>query len=232
MPGRRVGPPMPYKAVLLDIDGTLVDSNNFHVLAWDQALRDAGHEFDGGRLHEQIGKGADNYVAALLPDLNEDEAEELGEAHGRLFKQRYFDELKPFPGARELIGRCKDAGLKVILASSASAAELEHHLQVIGAKDLVDGHTSADDVRRSKPCPDIFEAALEKAGVRPEEAVVIGDTPYDIAAARKAGMDAIAVRSGGFPDEVLGGAIAIYDEVAALLARFDASPLSVVEEAF
>lgn len=223
---------MPYKAILLDIDGTLVDSNDFHVLAWDQALRDAGHEFDRETLHAQIGKGADNYVSALLPDLEQGEAHELGKAHGQYFKQRYFDQLKAFPGARELIERCKDRGLKVILASSASSEELDHHLEVIRAKDLVDGHTSADDVRRSKPCPDIFEAALAKAGVKSEEAVVIGDTPYDIAAARKAGMDAIAVRSGGFPDEALQGAIAIYDDVVTLLARFDASPLSVVEEAF
>ena len=222
---------MPYTAILFDIDGTLVDSNDYHVLAWDRVFRDAGHEFDRKTLHGQVGKGSDNYVPALLPGIADDEAERLGDAHGRIYKQDYLPKVGPFPGARELLRRCKDEGLKVALASSASGPELEHYLELLDCKDLVDGFTSADDVGHSKPCPDIFEAAREKLGVPASEALVIGDTPYDIQAACRAGMQAIAVRSGGFADEALQGAIAIYDDVAALLARFDASPLSRIEEA-
>jgi HAD superfamily hydrolase (TIGR01509 family) len=219
------------KAILFDIDGTLVDSNQSHILAWQQALRDAGHEFDESTIHDQIGKGADNLVPALLPSASEEEAERLGDAHGRIFKECYFDQLRPFPGARDLLARCKEAGYKVVLASSATGEELDHHLELLGARELVDGFTSADDVGCSKPCPDIFETARQKAGVSADEALVIGDTPYDIEAARKAGIRTIAVRSGRFDDRALSGALAIFDDVAELLARFDASPLSRVPEA-
>ena len=222
---------MPYTAILFDIDGTLVDSNDHHVLAWEEAFRDAGHHFDRQTLHDQVGKGADNYVPALLPGVSEEEADRLGDAHGRIYKERYLGQVRPFPGARELLTHCKEQGYKVALASSASGAELEHYLELLDCKDLVDATTSADDVGCSKPCPDIFETAREKLGVPAEEAVVIGDTPYDVQAACRAGMGAIAVRSGKFPDEALSGAIAITDDVAALLERFDASPLSRVEEA-
>jgi membrane protein len=213
------------QAILFDIDGTLVDSNQFHVLAWAEALHAAGHDFRMAELHDHIGKGADNYVRALLPDASDEEAEALGVAHGKLFKQHYFHRLKPFSGARELLQRCKAEGLRVILASSASGEELDHHLDVLDARELVDGFTSADDVGHSKPCPDIFEAALTRAGVAADHALVVGDTPYDIQAAEKAGLKAVAVRSGLFSDERLEGAIAIYDDVADILARFNESPL-------
>jgi membrane protein len=213
------------KAILFDIDGTLVDSNNFHILAWAEAFHAAGHDFRLSQLHQHIGKGADNYVQALLPDASDDEAEALGDVHGRLFKQHYFSRLKPFPGARDLLARCKEKGLTVVLASSASAEELEHHLDVLDAHDLVDGFTSADDVGCSKPCPDIFETAARKAKVSPDEALVVGDTPYDIEAATQAGIRTVAVRSGLFDDEALRGSVAIYHDVADILARLDESPL-------
>ena len=219
------------KAILFDIDGTLVDSNDYHVLAWQQAFREGGHEVDRSVIHEQIGKGADNLVPALLPDCSEAKAETLGDAHGRVFKQCYFDRLQPFEGARELLARCKEAGYRVVLASSATGEELDHHLDILGVRELIDAFTSADDVGCSKPCPDIFETAREKAGIAAAEALVVGDTPYDIEAARKAGMHTIAVRSGGFDDSALANALAIFDNVAELLARFDASPLSRVEVA-
>jgi membrane protein len=214
------------KAILFDIDGTLVDSNNFHVLAWAEAFHAAGHDFRLSELHDQIGKGADNYVAALLPEATDEEAEALGRAHGELFRKHYADRLKPFPGAHELLQRCRDEGLKLMLATSASGDELERHLDVLDARDVVHGHTSADDVGCSKPCPDVFETAARKAGVEPSEAIVIGDTPYDIEAAQAAGIRTVAVRSGLFRDEQLAGAVAIYDDVAAILADFDESPLS------
>lgn len=218
------------KAILFDIDGTLVDSNDLHVLAWEEVFRDAGHHFDRATLHTHIGKGADNYVPSLLPDVSSEEAERFGAAHGRIYKAKYLDRVQPFPHARDLLKSSRNAGYKVVLASSASGEELEHYLALLDAADLVDAHTSADDVACSKPCPDIFDTARRKVGVAPDEALVVGDTPYDIEAAASAGMRAIAVRSGKFPDERLSEAIAIFDDVAELFRRFDASPLSRVPE--
>lgn len=214
------------RAILFDVDGTLVDSNEYHVLAWAEVFHAAGHDFRFADIHAQIGKGADNFVPALVPGVSEEEAERLGEAHKALFAKIYSHRLKPFPGARELLGCCRKEGLKVMLATSASDRELERHLDVLDARGIVDGWTSADDVGHSKPCPDLFEAAARKAGVTPEEALVVGDTPYDIMAAGTAGIRTVAVRSGLFDDEALAGAIAIYDNVADLLERFDDSPLS------
>ncbi|WP_294172850.1 HAD family hydrolase [uncultured Sphingomonas sp.] len=219
------------KAILFDIDGTLVDSNDLHIAAWDEVFRSAGHQFHRRALHDQVGKGGDNYVPSLLPDISDQEAERLADEHGRIYKQRYIAQARPFPDARDLLLRCREAGYKIVLASSASGEELDHYLKLLDAAQLVDAHTSADDVGPSKPCPDIFVSALQKAGAEPDEALVVGDTPYDIEAANGAGTKTIAVRSGKFPDEALAGAIAIFDDVAQLLARFNASPLSRVEEA-
>lgn len=214
------------RAILFDIDGTLVDSNNFHVLAWAEAFHAAGHDYRLAELHAQIGKGADNYVKALLPDVSDEEAEALGEAHKKLFADHYMHRLKPFPGARALLERCREAGLTVMLATSAHAREVEHHLDLLDARGIVQGWTSADDVGCSKPCPDVFETAARKAGIAPSEALVVGDTPYDIEAAGAAGIRTVAVRSGLFPDAQLQGAIALYDNVADLSARFEESPLN------
>ena len=216
---------MPVKAVLFDIDGTLVDSNDLHVAAWDQVFRDAGHHFDRETLHSQIGKGGDNYVPALLPEASGAEQERLKDAHRKLFTSRYIDRTSAFRGARDLLAKVRDSGRKVVLATSASGEELDKHLQTIGAEELIDARTSKDDVSHSKPCPDIFEAALGKAAVAPSEALVVGDTPYDVEAASRCGVSTIAVRSGGFTDADLRYAVAIYDDVAALLADFDKSPI-------
>lgn len=213
------------RAILFDIDGTLVDSNSFHVLAWAEAFHRAGHDFRLKELHDQVGQGADNFVRALLPDCSNAEAKALGDAHRDLFRRHYWHRLKPFDGAHDLLARCRAGGTKVMLATSASAEELEHHLDLLDARDLVDGWSSADDVGCSKPCPDVFLTAAQKAGAAPADALVVGDTPYDVAAARTAGMRIVAVRSGLFSDQSLTGAIAIYDNVAAILAGFDESPL-------
>jgi HAD superfamily hydrolase (TIGR01509 family) len=151
----------------------------------------------------------------------------LGQAHHQLFQRHYAHRLQPFPNAGALLRRCKEAGYIVVLASSASAEEVRHNLEdVLNAAELVDAVSSGGDVEHSKPCPDVFEAALEKAEVTAAEAIVIGDSPYDIMAAQRAGLRTIALRSGLFRDEQLGGAIAIYDDPADLLARFEDSPLS------
>ena len=219
---------MTIQGVFFDIDGTLVDSNDLHVQAWEQAFRDAGHEIERQAIHDQIGKGADMLVPALLPDASEEQAEALGEAHGAIFKARYLDQVRPFPRARDLLARVHDAGQKVVLASSASKAELDHYLDLLDARDLVAAGTSIDDVENSKPAPDIFAVALKKiASIGAERAMVVGDSPYDMEAAGKCGIPAIGLRSGGFSDEALrrAGAVALYDDVAALLTGYDGSVL-------
>jgi HAD superfamily hydrolase (TIGR01509 family) len=220
---------MPIRAVLFDIDGTLVDSNDLHVLAWQEAFKSIGVDLDREAIHEQIGKGTDMFVPALLPDADDATQEALGKAHGAAFKGRYLEKVKPFAGAHDLLARVREAGQTVVLASSASAEELEHYTSLLDAEDLVGATTSADDVQRTKPAPDIFATALEKVvPLTADEVLVVGDTPYDVEAAVKCGIGAIAVRSGKFPDEALraAGAIALYDDVAALLADYDASPLN------
>jgi HAD superfamily hydrolase (TIGR01509 family) len=219
---------MPLKAVLFDIDGTLVDSNDMHVAAWEEAFAKIDRHFERQVIHDQIGKGTDKLVPALLPDLDDDAIEELGQAHAAIFKDRYLKDVKPFSGAPAILDYVHKRGLQVVLASSASGAELDHYLQLLDARELVSATTSSDDVEQTKPAPDIFATALARlTDVKADEAVVIGDTPYDIEAAAKCGIAAIAVRSGGFPDDILtrAGAIAIYDDVAALLAGYDTSPL-------
>ena len=220
---------MAIKAILFDIDGTLVDSNDFHVLAWEEAFRGIGAAFDRQVIHDQIGKGTDMLVPTLLPGLDEAAQEALGEAHGGAFKARYLTAVKPFADARALLARAHDAGQRVVLASSASQEELDHYIDLLDARDLVAATTTSEDVENTKPAPDIFAVALKGlAPLGPDEAIVVGDTPYDIEAAGKCGIAAVGVRSGGFADEALtgAGAVALYDDVAALLADYDASPLA------
>ena len=220
---------MTFKAVLFDIDGTLVDSNDFHVNAWDEAFRGVGKTFDAQTIHDQIGKGTDMLVPTLMPGTSKDEQERLGEAHGNAFKSRYLDQVKPFPAAHDLLVRVHAAGKKVILASSASKSELDHYLELLDVRDIVAESTSADDVENTKPAPDIFATALKKvAPFAADEVIVVGDTPYDIEAAAKCGIAAIGLRSGRFSDQSLrdAGAVALYDDVASLLAEYDTSPLA------
>ena len=218
---------MTIKAVLFDLDGTLIDSNALHVRAWLEVFADKDVHVTAEAVHAQIGKGADLLVPALIPGADEDTAEQFGDAHGERFKAEYLAQARPFPHARDLLARTKAAGRRVVLASSASKEELEHYLDLLNARDLVDAATTIDDVGTSKPAPDIFASALKKAGVEGSEAVAVGDSPYDVEAAGKAGMGTVALRSGGFRDGDLEavGATAIYDDVAMLLAGFDRSPL-------
>lgn len=220
---------MQIKAILFDIDGTLVDSNDLHVLAWEEALLGLGARFDRQTVHDQIGKGTDMLVPTLLPDLDAAAIEALGDRRSAIFKENYLDKVVPFPGAHDLLAHSVSRGQQIVLASSAAQAELDHYLDLLDAHRIVGATTSGDEVAHTKPAPDIFATALAKlAGVAADEAIVVGDTPYDVEAAAKCGIAAVAVRSGGFSDEVLrrAGAIAIYDDVAALLAGYDASPLA------
>lgn len=218
---------MQVRAVLFDIDGTLVDSNEQHVSAWVLAFREAGYPQEPSAVREQIGKGGDLLVPALLPDVDEVTAKRIADAHGKHFKEMYLDHVPPFPGASALIARVYEAGIKVVLASSAKRGELDHYVALLGVGDLLAGTTSADDVDASKPEPDIFSAALAKLGEPGHAAIVVGDTPYDIEAARKAGVRAIGLLSGPFDTARLtqAGAIAVYCDVADLLDQLDRSPI-------
>ena len=218
--------PAAVKAVLFDIDGTLADSNGYHVKAWDQAFREHGYELPEDAIAGQIGKGGDLLVPALLPGVDEVERKQIEDRHGAVFKERYLDRVKPFPGAHELLRRARRAGKIVVLASSASQEEVEHYLDLLEARTIVSATTSIDDVSTSKPAADLVAAALAKAKVWPANAVMVGDTPYDIAAAAKAGVRTVAVRSGGFPDAELRGAVARYDDVAAVLRGWRGSPIA------
>lgn len=214
------------RAVLFDLDGTLVDSNEAHVAVWARVFAEAGHTIAHAAIRGQIGKGGDLLVPALLPEVTDAKVERLSDEHGAIYKAEWLDRIEPFPQARALLARAHGAGLTVVLASSASRAELDHYVRLLDAGSLIAASTSVDEVATSKPAPDIFAVALAKAGVDAGAAIAVGDTPYDVESARKAGIDAVALRSGGFDDRALAGAVAIYDDAAALLAGFDASPLA------
>lgn len=212
---------MPFRALLFDIDGTLVDSNDQHIAAWDAVFRDEGIVIARAAIHDQIGKGADMLIPALVPDADAEQRDRLAKAHGALFKARYLEAVRPFPGAYDLLAAAHAAGQAVVLASSASGAELDHYLDLLDARALVAATTSADDVASTKPAPDIFATALDRvAPIGADAAVAIGDTPYDMEAAGRCGIRGIGLRSGGFTDAALrgGGAAWLYDDVAALLA--------------
>lgn len=219
---------MKIQAILFDVDGTLVDSNEAHVDAWAVAFRQAGHPQEVDDIRLQIGKGGDLLVPALLPQASEDQRKAIAEAQGRHFKSAYLAHIKPFPGARGLLQRVKESGRTIILASSAKKDEVEHYLRLLEAEDLVDAVTSADDVDASKPEPDIFEAALDRAGVGPDAAIVVGDTVYDVDAARRVGLATVGLTSGPYDFAQLkdAGALAVFADVADLLSGFERSPLS------
>ena len=220
---------MKIKAVLFDIDGTLVDSNDEHVAAWQTVFRDAGAHFTDQQLHDQIGKGTDMLVPTLLPDADPAQVEKMGKLHGEIFKSRYLEGITPFREARALIEKVAESGRQVVLASSASASERDHYLDLLNIRAFVALSTTSDDVEKTKPAPDIFSVALRRlAPLTANDVLVVGDTPYDVEAAVKCGIGAVAVRSGKFGDDALSGAgaLAIYDDVAALLHDFEDSPLN------
>jgi membrane protein len=215
-------------AILFDIDGTLVDSNEAHVDAWCRAFSAEGVEIGRSEIREQIGKGGDNLLPSLLPDASEALRSRIDRAHGDIYKRDYLPHVQPFEGARAILAKAAALGQKVVLASSASRPELDHYVDLLGARDVLAGTTSKDDVGHSKPCPDIFSAAVETIGCSPTEALVVGDTPYDIIAAKRAGIAAVAVLSGGFPEATLwdAGALEVRADVAEILKSYETSALA------
>ena len=215
------------EAVILDVDGTLVDTNYHHALAWYRAFRNHGIVLPVWRLHRHVGMGGDKYVSALAGDEVESElGESLRKAWEKLFND-VIDEISPLEGASELLRELKKRGQTVVLASSSIEAHLDHFLDLLDARDVADGWTTKDDVDASKPEPDLVEAALATAGSH--DAVMLGDTPWDVEAGRQAGIETVCVLTGGFSEQELrdAGAVAVFESIAELRERLDETPLAV-----
>jgi HAD superfamily hydrolase (TIGR01549 family) len=218
------------KAVIFDVDGTLVDSVDQHAQSWQDAFHDFGYDFDFQTIRGQIGKGGDQLMPVFLPqDVLEQKGEALEKHRSEMFKDKFLPRVTGFPAVRDLFQRLIRDQVKIALASSAKQDELRSYKRIAGIEDLVQANTSSDDAEKSKPHPDIFEAALDQLpGVGADEVIVIGDTPYDAIAASKAGIKTIGLLSGGFPELDLrqAGCIAIYKDPADLLRNYDTSPLA------
>jgi HAD superfamily hydrolase (TIGR01509 family) len=199
-------------AVLFDVDGTLIDSNDAHAEAWTRAFGEAGVVVDPAEVRWSIGMGGDKLMPRVSGlDIDSPEGRPIAERAAEVFRTEFLPRLRPFPGAHDLVAWLKQRGCVVVAASSARRDALGPLLDVARVRSLFDGATSSDDAEESKPDPDIVRAALSKAGAAAGDAVMIGDTPYDIEAAAAAGVKSIAFRTGGWPDADLDGALTIYD---------------------
>lgn len=217
-------------AVLFDVDGTLVDTVDLHAKAWQDAFRLYGKEIPFEDVRSQIGKGGDQLMPVFL---TRDELQRFGEEmqarRGRIYQERYQSQVRAFAGVRPLFERIKREGACIALASSADKQEFEANLALLGVGDLVDAATSSHDAERSKPFPDIFDAALAKLdGVRAADALAVGDTPYDAIAASQIGLRTIGMLCGGFPENDLRGAgcIEIWRDPEDLLIGYERSALA------
>jgi HAD superfamily hydrolase (TIGR01509 family) len=212
---------------VLDIDGTLVDTNYHHTIAWYRAFRQHEIVLPVWRIHRHIGMGGDQLVGALTDEQTErDKGDDIRAAEKTLYFQ-LIDEVEPTAGARELIEQLKRRGHTVVLASSAKADEVDHYLDLLDARGLADGWTTSAEVESTKPEPDLVRAALERADGSPEDAVMVGDTPWDVEAAGRTGVPTVAVLTGGFAKAELedAGAVAVFESVAELCRKLDQTPL-------
>ncbi len=212
---------MDYRSVLLDVDGTLVDSNDAHAHAWVEILAKYGHEVSYGRVRRMIGMGGDRLIeeAAGIPRGSK-ENERIGEARSELFREKWLGRVRPMLGARTLVLHLQRRGCELAIASAAKAEELEPLLEIADVKDLVERRTTSSDVEESKPAPDIVEAALAKISGERSRAVMVGDTPYDLRAARDAGIAMIGVTCGGWAAEAFSGAVGVFRDPADLALRW------------
>jgi HAD superfamily hydrolase (TIGR01509 family) len=213
-------------AAILDVDGTLVDTNYHHALAWYRAFRQNGVVLPLWRLHRHIGMGGDQMIAALCGDATEEEKGDDIRAAEKVLYSELIGEVEPLKGARELIVDLRGRGHPVVLASSAKADEVDHYLDLLDASDLADDWTTSADVEATKPEPDLVKAAMEKAGT--DEAVMVGDTTWDVEAAGRAGIQSVTVRTGGFSAAELrdAGAVAVFDSIEELREALDETPLA------
>ncbi len=214
-------------AAILDVDGTLVDTNYQHAVAWYRAFRQHDIVLPIWRIHRHIGMGGDQLVESLTDARTEEEkGDDIRTAEKALYLA-LIEEVEPLAGARDLIERLKEDGKTVVLASSAKDDEVEHYLDLLDARELADDWTSSGDVEETKPQPDLVNAALKKAGASADEAVMLGDTPWDCKAAEAAGVPTVALITGGFSEQELreGGAIAVFESIPELLERLGETPL-------
>jgi HAD superfamily hydrolase (TIGR01549 family) len=212
-------------AAILDIDGTLVDSNYQHAIAWYRALRQHGHVLPIWRIHRHIGMGGDQLIASLCGDeVEAQQGDAIRDAEKALY-MALIDEVEPLAGARELIVDLQRMGRRIVLASSAKPDEVEHYLDLLDARGLADAWTTAGDVESTKPEPDLVHAALERAGA--DSAVMVGDSTWDCEAAQRAGVQTIAVLTGGFSEQELceAGAVAVFGSLEELRRRLSQTPL-------
>lgn len=205
-------------AIIFDMDGTLIDSNDLHAQAWRDAFDDYGVSFDLETVRMQIGKGGD----LLVPDLLGAKqmlafGSPIQEHRKKLFRERYRDAIKPFSGIRESFERLRDESIRIVIATSSNKEDLSFYLDLLGVEELIEDATSKDDVEMSKPAPDIFAAALAKLGTEQTRTLVVGDTPYDILAAHRSCLPIAAVRCGGFPESTLEKAELRFDDVPDLV---------------
>jgi len=215
-------------ALLCDIDGTLMESNWLHAEAWQVAFAGMGIELDKEELRRQIGKGGDELIPVYVSWWKRRQVEEPLKAYRKfVFEQEYLGKVRALPGARELLVRAKEAGIRVALASSADKDQLETYKKIVGIEDVVEEETSASDADKSKPHPDIFTAALKRLKLPASKCMALGDTPYDAEAAGKAGLRTIGVTTGGWSREELmaAGCVEAYESVVELLEKFEESAL-------
>lgn len=213
-------------AAILDIDGTLVDTNYHHAIAWFRAMRQHGHIVPLWKIHRHIGMGGDQLVTSLLSDeVERREGDDIRAAESALYLST-IEEVEPLRGARDLIEDLKDRGHRIVLASSAKANEVEHYLDLLDARGVVDDWTSSADVEQTKPAPDLIQAALEKIGGGP--AVMIGDSTWDCKAAKRAKVQSVAVLTGGFSSEELrtAGASTVFESIDELRGALDEAPFA------
>ena len=215
------------EGVLLDVDGTLIDSNDAHARSWSEALEEFDRDVPPEKIRPLIGMGGDKLLPELLGvSADSDVGHAFLERRALIFRERYVPYLRLTPGAKELVQRLRKEGFKLVIATSANEEELNTMLERVGLDDFIDKKTSSSDADRSKPDPDIIRAALTKGNLQPSAAILLGDTPYDVEAAARAGVDTVALLCGGWDAESLSGAIAIYKDPADLLKRFTSSPFS------
>ena len=212
-------------AAILDVDGTLVDTNYQHALAWYRAFRQNDFVVPIWKIHRAIGMGGDQLVGHLIGEEAAAEHEDAIRAAEKPLYLTMIEECEPLEGARDLIKDLRDAGRTVILASSAKGNEIEHYLDLLDARELADDWTMSDDVEQTKPAPDLVRAAIEKAGS--DDAVMVGDTTWDIEAARRAGIETIAVMTGGFSEDELreAGAAQVFESIEDLRQRIGETAL-------
>jgi HAD superfamily hydrolase (TIGR01549 family) len=217
------------KAVIFDVDGTIVDSNEAHVAAWDRAFRHFGKQFPIDKLRKNVGKGADHYLPEFLsPEELRTLGDKIDKFRSEIFKAEYRPYLRAFPKVRELFERIKHDKKRIALASSGKKSDLKVMKKIARIEDLVDCEITADDADKSKPAPDIFASTLKKLDdLRADAVLAVGDTPYDAIAARKVGIATIGVLCGGFSEDELrsAGMIAIYRDPADLLQHYEDLPI-------